>query len=134
MNTDDNAKDLTVVNRGDVLRRMGGLAAAIGMAPALASMQAPKAEPVPEVVDAVAIDEERMYAAFRRMFAPGTVMTGALMADAMMMAVTGRIPDEETPEQVRAREIEAQRAVEQRRERASLKPSRQEIESKDKRA
>lgn len=121
---------LTVVNRRDVIRRMGGLAAAVGLAAAIPTLETPKAEPIPEVVDAVAIDEERMHAAFRRMFQPGTMLSGALMADALMMAVTGRIPDEETPEQARARELEAQRAIEERKERArALTGSRLELES-----
>lgn len=98
------------VSRRDVLKRVGGLAAAMGLATALPNIDAPTAEPITN--DTIVIDEDEMRAAFAKIFAPNAVLTAEGMQDAMMIAVTGKVPDKyrEKPAAERS-EIEPQRSI-----------------------
>lgn len=100
------------VSRRDVLKRMGGLAAAMGLATALPNIEAPHAEPVEVPNDVMVIDEDEMRVAFAKIFAPNAMLTAKGMQDAMMIAVTGKVPDEyrEKPAAERSG-IEPQRSI-----------------------
>jgi len=82
----------TEVSRKDAFKRIGGLAAIVGIPTVLLSTN-----PTTPTVDAVTpVDEDLMRAEFQKMFRSGAVVTAAMMTNAMMMATPGRIP-KETP-------------------------------------